>query len=318
MVAVHEPSGRALPQRAGRDELLPDFVIVGAQKSGSTVLADYLRRHPQVFLPAGETHYFMDQVHPTAHLDDLRALFASSAGVRRRGMKCPDYLGQEACARRIADELGLVDIVVVLRDPVARAVSNYYWWMRWGQLPVEPVDVGLRKVLDGEYAGLRQADEILEYGRYGKHLARYLDIYGPERVLVLLDEDLRADPRAARARVYRFLGVDEHVEPKVGRRSGNEGVYPLPRLRFLRLRNRLVYDNGDPMTGWLRRPTRPLPALANAAVVLADQYLLKPVLGNEKPPLDPALERDLREFYAADVRATESLLGRDLSAWLPR
>jgi hypothetical protein len=298
--------------------LLPNFVIVGAQKSGSTVLAESLRQHPQVFMPAGETHYFMDPYYGTAEPRDLQRLFASDHGARRRGIKCPDYLGQEQCAQRIASELGLVEILAVLRDPVSRAISNYYWWMRWGALPVEPVDVGMMRVLNGEYAGVRQADEILEFGLYGKHLERYLDIYGPDRVLVLLDEDLKADAEATRARVYRFLGVDEHFEPRLTRRSGNEGVYPLRRLKFLRMRNRFVYDNGDPMTGTMRRPTRAVQALPNAAVVLADQYVLKRFLGNERPPLSRQVESALREFYAEDVKKTQSLIDRDLSAWLPR
>lgn len=297
--------------------LLPDFVIIGAQKSGSTVLAENLRQHPEVFMPAGETHYFKDPEYQTADPQALADLFDSSKAVRRRGIKCPDYLGQEPCAHRIASELGLVDIIAVLRDPALRAVSNYYWWMRWGQLPVEPVDIGMRRVLAGEYSAIRQVDEILEFGRYGKHLQRYLDIYGQDRLLVLLDEDLRADAQGARARVYRFLAVDEDFEPRITRRNRNEGVYPLGRLRFLRMRNRFVYDNGDPMTGKMRRPTRPLQALPNAAVVLADQYLVKPFLGNDRPPLSPQLERALREYFAEDVKKTESLIDRDLSAWLP-
>jgi hypothetical protein len=295
--------------------LQPDFVIVGAQKSGSTVLAENLRQHPEIFMPAGETQYFKDPEFQTAEPEDLHRLFAGSEGVRRRGIKCPDYLGQEPCARRIASQLGLVDIIAVLRDPVSRAVSNYYWWMRWGALPVEPVDVGLARVLDGEYAGIRQADEILEFGLYGKHLERYLEIYGEERVLVLLDEDLRTDGEAARRRVYGFLGVDAEFQPSIGRRSRNEGVYPLSRLTFLRLRNRFVYDNGDPMTGTMKRPNWPRQALLNAAIVLADRYVLAPIFGNDRPPLDPAVREQLVAFYAKEIEKTEAMIGRDLSEW---
>lgn len=299
-------------------DLLPDFVIVGAQKSASTALAESLRQHPSIFMPAGETHYFRDPEFKTSTPEDLRALFAGSRGASRRGIKCPDYLGQEPCAQRIADELGMVDIIAVLRDPVERAVSNYYWLMRWGQLPVEPVDVGMWRLLRGEYSGLRQADEILEYGLYGKHLKRFLRTFGENRVVVLLDSDLRADADEARRGVYRFLGVDGDFQPTIRRRSRNEGVYPLRRLKVLRLRNRFVYDNGDPQTGRLRRPTRVDQALLNASVVLADRYLVAPWVGNEKPQLSPDVRAALREYYDEDVRMTETLTGRDLSAWRAR
>jgi hypothetical protein len=295
--------------------VLPDFVIVGAQKSASTALAENLRQHPAIFMPPGETHHFRDPEWATAAPDDVARLFDGSEGVKRRGIKCPDYLGQEACAHRLVSELGPVDIIAVLRDPVERAVSNYYWLVRWGQLPVESADHGLRKLLAGEYAGVRQAGEILEYGLYGKHLERYLQIFGEERLVVLLDSDMRHDPQRARAMVFRHLGVDEGFEPRIARRGRNEGVYSLKRLRFLRIRNRFVYDNGDPMTGKLGRPTHLWQALPNAAVVLADRYLLAPFLGNDKPPLDPDLRRLLRQYYAKDVERTESLIGRNLSAW---
>jgi hypothetical protein len=298
--------------------LLPDFVIVGAQKSASTALAENLRQHPEIFMPVGETHYFRDPEYATAVPDDLRRLFVDSGNAARRGIKCPDYLGQAACAERILMELGNVDIIVVLRNPVDRAVSNYYWLMRWGQLPVEPVDDGMRKLLRGEFRGVRQADEILEYGLYGKHLERYLAMFGEERLLVLLDSDLRNDAPAARAAVYKHLGVREDFQPRIARHSRNEGVYPLQRLRFLRRRNRFVYDNGDPMTGKLRRPTRMKQALPNAAVVLADRYLLAPLFGSDRPPLDPGVRDLLVNFYAQDVERTEALTGRDLSGWKHR
>jgi hypothetical protein len=297
---------------------LPDFVVVGAQKSASTALAESLRQHPDIFMPPGETHYFRDPEYGSARPDDLRALFSGSEGVRRRGIKCPDYLGQEPCAKRIDAELGKVDIIVVLRNPVDRAVSSYYWLMRWGQLPVEPLNQGMRRLLDGEFRGVRWADDVLEYGLYGKHLERYRAMFGEERMIVLLDVDLRQNAEQARARVYRHLGVAEDFEPRIARRSRNEGVYPLHRLRFLRLRNRFVYDNGDPMTGTMRRPTRPRQALPNAAVVLADRYLLAKVYGNERPHLDPEVAERLRSFYAEDIEKTEALIGRDLSAWKGR
>ena len=277
-----------------------------------------LRQHPEIFMPAGETHYFRDPEYARSRTEDLAQLFAGSADAKRRGIKCPDYLGQEPCAARILSELGKVDNIVVLRNPVDRAVSAYYWLMRWGQLPVEPVDEGMRKLLRGEFHGVRQADEILEYGLYGKHLERYLALFGEDHVLVLLDSDLRRNAARTRASVYRYLGVAEDFEPRIARRSRNEGVYPLRRLRFLRLRNRWVYDNGDPMTGTLRRPTRWSQALPNAAVVLADRYLLAPVLGNDRPPLAPDARAALQEFYAADVEKTEALIGRDLSEWRDR
>jgi hypothetical protein len=176
----------------------------------------------------------------------------------------------------------------------------------------------MRRLLDGDFHGVRWADEALEYGLYGKHLERYLEVFGADRVVVLLDSDLRRDPRGARATLYRHLGVADDFEPRVARRSRNEGVYPPARLRFLRLRNRFVYDNGDPMTGTMRRPSRLRQALPNAAIVLADRHLLAPVLGNDRPSLEPEVRDVLTDFYAEDIEKTEALIARDLSDWKRR
>jgi hypothetical protein len=173
----------------------------------------------------------------------------------------------------------------------------------------------MRKLLRGEFQGVRYADDVLEYGLYGKHLQRYASVFGDGRLVVLLDSDLRRSPKEARAQVYRHLGVDENFEPRLLRRSRNEGVYPLQRLRFLRLRNRFVYDNGDPMTGTMQRPNWPRQALLNAAIVLADRYVLAPIFGNDRPPLDPAVREQLVAFYAKEIEKTEAMIGRDLSEW---
>jgi hypothetical protein len=295
---------------------LPQFVIIGAHKSASTALADTLRQHTQVYMPAGETHHFRDPEYRSSRLGDLALLFGDSHPAKRRGIKCPDYLGQEPCAQRIASDLGLVDIIAVLRNPIDGALSNYYWRMRWGQLPVTPPEVGLRKVLQGRYVGVPKIQEILEYGRYANHWERYLRIFGPERILILLDSDLRRDPVAAQARCYSFLGLDSGFRPRLDRKSGNEGVYPIPRIRLLRAVNRFVYDNGDPLTGTLRRPKRVDQVLFLGMVVQADRYVMRPVVGNEKPVIDPGLRRKLRDFYEADIRGLEKLIDRDLTAWL--
>jgi hypothetical protein len=294
----------------------PDFVVIGAQKSASTALAENLRRHPDIFMPEGETHYFRDPEFHTSEPSELYDLFRTAQRFSRRGIKCPDYLGQEPCAERILEELGRVDIVAVLRDPVARAVSHYFWLVRWGQLPVQPLDEGMRQILRGDHDDIPQVPEILSYGFYGQHLERYLTIFGEDRILVLLDDDLKADLSGSRARVYDFLGVDPRHVPQVRRRSSNEGVYALPRLRLLRQRNRFVYDNGDPMTGRMRRPRRIDQALMNAAVVLADRHIARRLYGNEKPVLDPDIEQKLRLHFAGDIHKTEKLIDRDLSAWL--
>jgi hypothetical protein len=292
---------------------LPDFVIIGAQKAASTLLLNSLRDHPEAWLPAAEEPYFRDPVFASRTLEDFAAPYAGRREPRL-GLKCPDYLARPEVPARLAGILGDPQLVVCLRDPVARAVSAYFWRIRWGMLPVLPVEEGLRRILDG---GLREydplADEILEWGLYGRHLERFGEHFAPDRMLVLVDDELRAAPDVTMDRAARFLGITERGVGEVGRRGTNEGVYSPARLRFLQRRSRFVLNwNEDRTFASIPKPDRALPWLASAAVAAVDQLLLARVFDNTRPRLSASLEAELREYYRADVERAEALLGRDL------
>lgn len=295
----------------------PDFVIIGAQKSGSTALMTQLARHPEIHLPAEETRYFRD---PWFRFEDERVLETAVAGagpgVRRRGIKCPDYLAAPLAAERIHDALGAVSLLCVLREPVARAVSAWHWGVQWGWLPLLPAERGLAMILDGELQQTHpRAAEVLEYGRYAHHLTRYRELFGADRLHVLLDTDLR-DMGAALQGVHAFLGVE--VRPPVEVPVVNEGVYSPARLRFLARRHRHILRTfeGHEDAGRFLQPARGVRGtVVNRAVSGVDRLLLARVLPNAKPVLSPALHRRLADYYADDVAALEPLIGRDLTAW---
>jgi Sulfotransferase domain len=310
-----------LSRRSGRPPPLPDFVIIGAQKAGSTALMQQLRDHPQVFLPAGETRYFRD---PWYLFQDPSVLSSEVAttkpGVLRRGIKCPDLLGLDECAPRVLDALGEVQLIAVLREPVARAVSAYYWYMQWGYLPVEPPDIGLRRILDGAYAdAYPRAAEILEFGLYGKHLARWTDLFGAERLLVLVDEELRARPERELTAAFGFLGVSTDAPVPRRHASVNTGVYSVERLRFLQRRHRHILREIPGFTGrYLQRPRSPRGWAVDRSVAAIDRLVLARIYPNERPQLAPDVQAQLVDYYRDDVVVLQRLTGRDLTGWLNR
>lgn len=271
-------------------------------------------------MPRGETHYFRDPYYRLQTLADVGSLFDGQAGVKRRGIKCPDYLGSAESPARLRRDLDEPDLIVTLRDPVQRAVSAYYWWMLWSGLPVEPAHLGLPKLLAGDYAQ-RYPDSyrILDYGLYAKHLRRYLQHFSREKLLVLLDEDLRIDSGGTLDRACRFLGLHEGFRTPALASVQNAGVYSLRRLRWLNRRNRYVVSR-DPQTGglMLQRPTRPLPFVQNAAVMLVDRLLLSKMDRNHRPSLPPELRARLYDYYRDDIAELEDLLGRELPSWRNR
>lgn len=302
--------------RGGRAPGAVDFVIVGAQKAGSTHLSACLADHPEVFLCPDEVPYFEDPFYLTTPASELGRVFAKARLGQRRGIHRPDYLARPECPARIKADAPDARMLAVLRDPTARAVSAYYWYVQFGLLPLEPVEVGIARLLDGwSHPDYPHASEVIEYGFYARHARRYLDVFGSDRVLLLPNDEL-GDPQGM-AKVYRFLGVDcGHVPAMLTRRS-NEGVYDLRRLRVLRARRYFAFS-WDSATRYTYRPRRlrkPISFVPNAAIVSLDRVLLARLFGNDKPKLPERLVRRLRQRYADDLADLAILLDRDLTTW---
>ncbi len=294
----------------------PDFAIIGAQKAGSTALMRYLGHHPEVHLPPDETRYFRDpwfRMQPPSVLDE--AAETTKPGVRRRGIKCPDLLAPPEIPGRIVDALGLIDLVAVLRDPVARAVSAYFWCVQFGWLPIEDPETGLRRVLDGSYSDSRATD-ILDFGRYGAHLSRWLGTFPREKLFVVLDDELRGDLHGATGALFEFLGVDPSAAVRPPGERVNAGVYAPTRLRMLQRRNKYIVREfaGYPGT-YLQPPVGLRGRAVDRGIAVLDRVLLARVCDNTPPRIGPELRRDLFDYYRSDIAVLEQVLDRDLSTW---
>ena len=221
----------------------PDFVIIGAQKAGSTALMRALAEHPQVHLPSGETRYFREpwfRMESPERLDV--AMRTEKPDVRRRGIKSPDLLGDEPCAQRLHDVLGVMDLISILREPVDRAISAYFYYQQWGLLPLVPVETGLRSILSGEWSEQHAGggDPRVRPLRRASHPIPCGVSRGADGALssTMICARTSAVPRHS---VLGHLGVDTAVALKPpSRLRTNEGVYSQPRLRFLQRRQRYM------------------------------------------------------------------------------
>ena len=128
---------------------LPNFVIAGAQKSGTTYLQRCLQDHPDVFMPPDETAYFEDSDFHTVPWESFLKEFEQAAGKKAIGIKRPDYMGRKGCARNLASKLPDAKIFFVLRNPVERAISAYFNFVGYSCLPVEPINTGLSNLIKG-------------------------------------------------------------------------------------------------------------------------------------------------------------------------
>jgi hypothetical protein len=296
---------------------LPNFLVIGAGRSGTTSLHHYLGQHPQVFLPRAKAPSHFYCLEPRPPIDDplLRAqtrdfvadpaayehLFDDVRGETAIGEVSPVYLATRAAAPRISARLPGVKLIAVLRHPVDRAWARYVGRVRDGL----ERRIDFREVVrDETRAALPRDDAFGTYlasGFLHHFLTSYFERFPRERIRVHLFEDLERDPAALVADLFRFLGVDAAFRPDLaGRHNRSGGFIRNPVLRALWTRS-----------ARLRITLRPyLPeSLRRAAFSTMTGDLVA-------TSLDPALRRELVELFRDDTERLQELIGRDLSPWL--
>ncbi|BEV35475.1 sulfotransferase [Synechococcus sp. M16CYN] len=216
---------------------LPTFVSIGTQKGGTTYLYGLLKQHSQVQMAhPKELHYF--SLHYARGLDWYASHFAASEVERHYGEVTPYYLFHPLAAERMAKELPDVKLIVLLRDPVERALSHYFHSRK---LNLEPL--GLEAAFAAEetrladsYAVLNQGERHLSHqqhsylsrSRYEQQLPRFQASFTPEQLLVLRSEDLFEQPHQVWDQILIFLRLTLCQLPNSVTYSGGSKVVGLP------------------------------------------------------------------------------------------
>jgi len=264
---------------------LPNFLIIGAAKAGTTSLYEYLRQHPDVYLsPLKEPRYYSDP--PLCTRDEYLRLFDGVRGERAIGEASPQYLPSETAPDRIAADLPEVKLIATLRNPADRAYSSYLGRIRGGS-ERRGVDETMRR---GSY--------YFETSLYAQSLSRYYARFPRERIKVVLLDDLASDPRALTRGIFEFLGVDADFEPDLRTRHNESGIPAWQALYQFIWKSAAALQKFVPPQG-LGIPTR-----------LSRRLLRKP------PPLPRDVRERMLDEFRDDIAATGRLIGRDLSHWL--
>lgn len=294
---------------------LPNFVIAGVSKAGTTTLFNALSRHPDVH-PAStkETRYFQAVRYgePLPPLDDYRGYFRGYAG-QAVTMECtPDYFyGGAATARVIQEVCGDPRIAVILRDPVTRLVSFFRFQRSRLQLPAEMTLADYvercHRVADER---MNDRDANIWTGVWGGHYARFLPHWQEryaDRCLVLFFEDLVTDPGAVLDRTCGWLGIAVGAIPPELEADNATVDYRSPRMQRLAAR--------------VARTARPvLHHHAGLARVARRTYGRVNERAATEEPVPPALIEELRAYYAeSNLRLREQLARSgvtDVPGWL--
>jgi hypothetical protein len=309
---------------------LPNFIVVGAAKAGTTSIYQYLSQHPEVYLsPIKETNYFAkdipldkirkdyykggeldveayvntdlsEQIHIAfvSRWEHYTKLFKNVKDEKAIGEISNSYLYSEVAAREIHAVDPGMKIIMILRDPIKRAFSHYKMTLRVGL-----VKDSFYEEVQRDYAarekGFRVSHLYVEMGQYAEQVRRYLDTFPRDQVRIYLFDDLKADAASVIDDMLRFLGVDPSQQVDTSFQANQASVPKNVQLvHFLR------------KTGIRKLAKKLSPRFVGEAA--------KKVIYKEKDDLElTQRDRDfLRPLFERDVQELERILGRDLSHWL--
>lgn len=273
----------------------PKFLVIGATKAGTSSLRHYLRQHPDIFIPQAfkEPGFFCfgangDSMHRIVR-DEAQyyGLFDGVTDEAVWGEITPHYLTFPQAAENIHAAIPDARLVVSLRNPVDRAFSLY--------------QMNLRNKRHNEGVPFVEAVRVDPVTRktYAEDIRRFQELFGAERLLTLLFDELVADPTGTTQQVFAFLGVDAGFVPAT-EKVVNPGGLPRSRLLHLALSNRTARRIGRrfvPMAVQNR-----LEAVKNANLVAQR--------------LTPEERFEAAQEFRDDILRTQDLIGRDLSRWL--
>jgi Sulfotransferase family len=306
-----------------RPAKLPDFLIVGAPRAGTTSLHDWLARHPDIFMPQekepsffyawGDPPYYLDLErkrtadHITYRLEDYLRLFSPAPEGRVLGEASTWYLsGSERTVPNLkkvyGDQARAVKVIMVLRDPADRAWSHYWLKRGWGMEGLGFDEATRPEVIRARLdARLVASFDYLGMGMYSRGVEAFLRDF--DRVKIFLFEELVGDTAGARADLIRFLELprfeDRRAYPRVN-------VSGLPRRGPAGLAARLVFRPN--VIKALAKPFLPV-RLRQSWKLRFGQKVFAP------QRMDDATRRRLAAYYDEDIRRLETILGRDLGAW---
>jgi hypothetical protein len=184
--------------------VLPNFLIIGAPRSGTTWLFRNLRQHPEIYMPRRKELHFFDRDYHKG-LEFYAHYFSPSRGETAVGEATPSYLHKPYLAPRIRQDLPGVRLIASLRNPVDRLYSRY-----WNAKLNRPHFTAW-----SFEDMLRRAPGVFEIESYYDHLVRYYECFSPDEILVLIFDDLLADPASFLRQVHQFLGVSTDFAPSL-------------------------------------------------------------------------------------------------------
>jgi hypothetical protein len=300
--------------------MLPNFLIIGASKSGTSSLYNYLWQHRDVYMSAVKEPGFFafagqqlcfqgpgdaptNQIGVTERAA-YEALFAGVTTEKAIGEGSTLYLYHPDAPGRIRATIPDARLIAILRNPADRAFSSFQYTTRDSREPLTSFAEALAAEPERIAANWSHIWHYRQVGYYAHQLQRYFDCFPKEQIVVYTYDEFSAEPQRVLTGLFRFLDVDPSFKSDVSLRYNVSGP---ARLKWLQQFLIKPHPLKEPLKRFLPVYTRRR---------LVNRALAANVRTEERMVLDTAERRKLLEGYRNDIRQLETLIEKDLSHWL--
>ncbi|MCC6580498.1 MAG: sulfotransferase domain-containing protein [Phycisphaeraceae bacterium] len=289
---------------------LPDFLIIGAAKCGTTTLYRYLCRHPNVFMPADKEPCFFDsRINFPGGLAGYQSLFAEARSDQLIGEASTNYTfwpHVPDAVERIAELIPRAKLIYIMRHPVDRAYSHYVHRFTKELYPGQPFHLSFEQFVEID-------PMCIDTSRYARQIERYLTKFERSSLLLLTMDDLIRDPASLVKKTVAFLGLDPTVNLMGGgpikdnegtsQREGKLRYYATGPFRRNPVTRLLAYALGKSFRNW-------------AYSRLSRSFYGKQMREAYTPiPMQPQTRAKLIEEFRRSNEQVARMLGVDLSHW---
>jgi len=276
----------------------PDFLIIGAPKCGTTSLAATLNNHPDVYIPPiKEVGFFMSEKNWKKGVDWYVSYFEDTSGGEEVGEATPYYLQSPEAPVRIAEVCPKARLIAIVRDPVERARSHYWYRRRHGKEPREVQEAFEAEI--ARYPDMKEEDYLIPSGLYARQLERYVDIFGRDQIHVLTLHRLTSSPGLALRRLQNHIRIEPRSLPLAQK---NQSSAPWSR-RYRDFVQELVKSQG-----LLKRLIKAITTRTTRRKIMEIMHAVN-MKKKEKPKLPVWIRRSLKDIYSNEVKILEREFG---------
>jgi hypothetical protein len=284
-----------------------DFIGIGAQKSGTTWIAECLREHPDIIYPEDKEYFFFNRQPCFLFNDENLSNF--SRGIdwyldqfpqtkegQITGEFATNYYNDPKAAEEIKKFFPQVKLLVILRNPIDM-IYSLYWYGK----------AAIRTRMPRTFERFVKQGDYLERGLYFKHLRQFYQLFPKKNIHVILLDEVKNEPKKVVKTLYKYLEVDPSFTPSIITKKSN----PALKSRFS-----LIKDTSYLILNFLSRIG--LEKQARNLITndfIYQIYKLINLTRRKNPPMKPKIRKRLIKYYQEDTTQLEKLIKRDLSTW---